>query len=521
MRRALVAAVIMSVALTGAAPAAHAKPKPRTLVVTVSGLPKGTAAKVRVKGPKKYHKVLSVRRQKAVKRLRPGVYRATVKPVRGYTARVKPRKARVTNKRGARLRISFTAEQPPEPEDDTLPTQPWPNLPGPQSITAVSTTASGVFGNDVSDFPSWSPDGTRIAFSSCATNLVAPTTGCYAYVKTLSNGSLAKLDKARLGSSYDLLNDWSGETQWARVGDKIAFTTMEQVIPTDTDEIKDIYTIDPLGATVTRPYPALSGGIVPLAESPRWSPTSDQLAFRSTAANLAGGTGEVYVTQPLSRLGTADPVAGLQWTPDGTALFYIAGDYTGDDDVPSTFDVFRQSPGGSPQRLTSGWQASFGQLSAAPDGRVAATTDVALSADDTNEAADIYATNGGAPTRLSLGPDGQQTLWMVTSPEWSPNGTKIAFVAESDEYGEVLLVKDLTSGRLTQITPPQQETFCEQWVTDEESGETYCEAPDVHSGQISGVGWSPDGSRIAFSSTHNDLTTGDGRWTQDVFVATL
>ena len=373
MRRALVAAVIMSVTLTGAAPAAHAKPKPRTLVVTVSGLPKGTAAKVRVKGPKKYHKVLSVRRQKAVKRLRPGVYRATVKPVRGYTARVKPRKARVTNKRGARLRISFTAEQPPEPEDDTLPTQPWPNLPGPQSITAVSTTASGVFGNDVSDFPSWSPDGTRIVFSSCATNLVAPTTGCYAYVKTLSNGSLAKLDKARLGSSYDLLNDWSGETQWARVGDKIAFTTMEQLIPTDTDEIKDVYTIDPLGATVTRPYPALSGGIVPLAESPRWSPTSDQLAFRSTAANLAGGTGEVYVTPLLSRLGTADPVAGLQWTRDGTALFYIAGDYTGDDDVPSTFDVFRQSPGGSPQRLTSGWQASFGQLSAAPDGRVAAT----------------------------------------------------------------------------------------------------------------------------------------------------
>lgn len=524
MRKALVAASAITIALTAGlgAPAAQAKPKPRALVVQVRGLPKATAAKITVKGPKKFHKSLRIRRDKTFTHLRPGVYRATVKPKTGYTAEVSPRKARVTLKHGAKVRITFRATDvdPTDPDDITLPSQPWTNLPGPRSITAVSTSATGAFGDKLSDFPTWSPDGTRIAFSSCATNLVAATNGCYVYIKTLSDGSVTRLSKARLGEEFDLTNGWGGETQWARIGDKIAFTTMETLTPADSDQIKDVYTIDPLGVTVTRPYSTLSGGTVPLAEWPRWSPTSTQLAFRSTATGLTSGVGEAYVTPPMSRLGTAETLNALQWTPDGSALVYTAGDYTGDDDVPTTFDIYRQVVGGSPQRVTTGWQASWGQLTVAPDGKAATTTNLALTSDDTNEAADIYATTSGAPERVSLA-GGEQTLWASTSPAWSPTGNRVAFVAEADEFGEVLLVKDLGSGQLTQITPPQHEDWCREWVTDEESGEVYCGQPGMSAGFIYGVEWSPDGTRIAFSSTHNDLAPGDGRWTQDVFVATL
>lgn len=189
--------------------------------------------------------------------------------------------------------------------------------------------------------------------------------------------------------------------------------------------------------------------------------------------------------------------------------------------MPSTFDIFRQPLGGSPQQLTTGWQASWGQLTVAPDGRVAATTNVALTPDDTNESADVYATSGTSATRLSLGNSGEQTLWATTSPAWSPTGTKVAFVAEADDFGGVLLVKDLGTGQLTQVTPPQHEDICLDWITDEESGKVYCGQPAVNTGLIYGIDWSPDGSRIAFSSTHNDLAPGDGRWTRDVFVATL
>ena len=524
MRKAMLAAVAVMIAVTTGpmTPVAHAKPKPRSLVVQVDGLPKGTTAKVHVKGPKKFHKSVRTRTHKTFAHLRPGIYRATVKPVPGYTAKVTPRKARVTAKQGAKFKIRFrVVTEPTDPEDPTVPPQPWTNLPGPKSITAVSTSAAGMFGNRLSDFPAWSPDGGRIAFSSCATNLVPSTTGCYVYIKTLADGSITRLTKARLGDEYALTNGWAGETQWARVGDRIALTTMEKLTPADTDQIKDVYTVDPLGSAVSRPYPPLSGGVVPKAEWPRWSPTSTQLAFRSTATSLAAGVGEAYVTPPMSRLGTADTINALQWAPDGSALVYIAGDYTWTDDILSTFDLFRQPVGGSPQRLTTGWQASWGELTVAPDGRAAATTNVALTPDDTNESADVYVTSGGTPTRVSLSASGQQSLWMSSSPVWSPTGDKIAFVAEADEFGEVLLIKDLGTGQLQQITPPQHQDGCLEWITDEESGELYCGQPDVNAGRIFGIDWSPDGARIAFSSTHNDLAPGDGAWTQDVFIATL
>lgn len=74
MRKAMLAAVAVIFALaTGSmTPAAYTKPKPRTLVVQIQGLPKGTTAKVHVTGPKKYHTSARTRTHKTFRHLRPG-----------------------------------------------------------------------------------------------------------------------------------------------------------------------------------------------------------------------------------------------------------------------------------------------------------------------------------------------------------------------------------------------------------------------------------------------------------------
>jgi TolB protein len=70
------------------------------------------------------------------------------------------------------------------------------------------------------------------------------------------------------------------------------------------------------------------------------------------------------------------------------------------------------------------------------------------------------------------------------APEWSPDGTKIAFTSDRDGDEEIY-VKDMTSGKVTQLTHN---------VPDPEAENPAADADPA---------WSPDGSRIVFySSVH-------------------
>ena len=198
---------------------AHDTGRPREtqatlLVVQVDGLPKGTTAKVHVKGPKlSSTSPCRPERTRRSRTLGPASTAPRSSRSPGYTAKVTRVRQGVTAKRAQiqdPLRVVTTADRPRGPHGAP---QPWTNLPGPKSITAVSTSAAGMFGNRLSDFPAWSPDGGRIAFSSCATNPVPSTTAATSTSRP-SPTDPSPDSQRRLGDEYALTNGWAGETQW-------------------------------------------------------------------------------------------------------------------------------------------------------------------------------------------------------------------------------------------------------------------------------------------------------------------
>lgn len=502
-------------------PAGAKPPKPHTLVVQVSGVPASMKTTLTVKGPHKYAQSFKTTSGRTVKHLRNGVYRVTASGLPGYQATVAPKKARLTKKHGARVRVRF-AVQPPQSNDDDLqpiPDTPFPTMGAPRSISLVSASAAGTSGDALSLSPAWSPDGTRLAFASCAGNLVSPAkSGCYVFVKTPATGAISRLDVANVDDPYALTEGWSGELAWSPTADRVAFTTMRRLIPADRDNYKDVYVMDSAGGSLARPYTGLSGAPVPRADLPAWSPDGSKLLFHTSDTGLAPGAGDLLVNNgaqgPFTRAGSAESSYEFGWAGNSAVLFTQS---TGE-----SFGLFRQQLGAPAQSLLANLDTAYFEPTA--DGsRVAVLSWNALMPGDTNENNDIYVLPlaGGAPQRLSVDALGQQTLWNLELGAWSPDGSKFAFIAHAIAEGWMLLVKDLATGSITQVTPPQYQFICEEWEPSEDGSPPACVKDVSKQSYVRDVAWSPDSTRLAFSATTNNLVPGDTAWSEDVFVATL
>jgi TolB protein len=84
---------------------------------------------------------------------------------------------------------------------------------------------------------------------------------------------------------------------------------------------------------------------------------------------------------------------------------------------------------------------------------------------------------GGSGYREEVPNDGGE---YTCDPAYSPDGKKLAFTSDQDEGNYDIYVKELTSGRVTQITKDQE------WISDRRPS------------------WSPDGDKIVFDDT-NDI----------------
>jgi dipeptidyl aminopeptidase/acylaminoacyl peptidase len=238
---------------------------------------------------------------------------------------------------GAPVGVNGTAAISPDGTQiamvDTVPF--FPGLPPPVLIVGSLLGEFDVLPvSSVGGRPTWSPDGSRIAYASS-------TSGNWDIYVSDNSGS-APVDVTASSPAADT------EPRWSPDGTKIAFDS-------NRGGDVDVYSMNPDGSGVTN-----------LTASPAqdtlgdWSPDSQRIVFSSTRS----GGGDLYVMgrsgSPVTRL-TSDPGADTHaaWSPDGTTIAF-SNNSDGDD------EVYRIGPDGSgllkvtnnaTEDLVQDWQA--------------------------------------------------------------------------------------------------------------------------------------------------------------------
>jgi Tol biopolymer transport system component len=168
--------------------------------------------------------------------------------------------------------------------------------------TRVSTSSSGAQAAGDSEFPAWSPDGTRIAFHSGANTLVAGDTNVREdiFVKTLGSGAL-QIVSTRANGEVALFEHRA--PSWSPDSSRLAW--MSQAVdlvpvPNDTNARPDVFVKD------------LSTGFVQLVSSTAaglqgdnwsstfsiapgaWSKDGTRVLFTSSSQNLSATDGNAF-----------------------------------------------------------------------------------------------------------------------------------------------------------------------------------------------------------------------------------
>jgi len=155
-------------------------------------------------------------------------------------------------------------------------------------LTLASTNNAGVKGNAGSGGPSLSADGTRVAFTSFATNLDPDMTisgSGSVYLKDLASGDVSLV--SRTSSGAPIPGGGFGISLSADAT-RIAFASLSSMAhPADTDTVSDIYVKDLLSGALFLASTSTSGVKGNGASYPAaLAPGGATVAFRSDATNL-------------------------------------------------------------------------------------------------------------------------------------------------------------------------------------------------------------------------------------------
>ncbi|MFZ1414112.1 MAG: hypothetical protein WAS73_05975 [Defluviicoccus sp.] len=409
------------------------------------------------------------------------------------------------------------------------------------SITRVSTAADGTQGNGSSYHSVFSPDGARVAFSSGASNLVVGDTNGVddIFVKDLASGAIVRISTGAGGTQG---NGECRSPVFSPDGSKVAFQSdASNLVASDTNGSTDIFVKTLATGAIERISTDVNGAQGNAASSqPVFSPDGTKVAFGSYASNLvagdSNGKGDVFVktlaTGVIERVSTAaDGTQGNGslyvislpvFSPDGSKVAFesdasnlVAGD------TNSNGDIFvKNLATGAIERVSADVSGAQGNSNSihpvfSPDGSKVAFQSWAsnLVAGDTNNRIDIFVKNlaTGAISLVSTAADGTQGTggdFGSLRPRFSPDGTKVAFHSDAS---------NLVAGDTNGVADAFVKTLATGAI----------ERVSTAANGVQGNGWSvfsdfsPDGTKVVIDSSASNLVAGDTNGTGDIFVVAL
>ncbi len=166
-------------------------------------------------------------------------------------------------------------------------------------MTLASTSTGGTKGNDDSALPSLSADGTKVAFQSFASNLDPTDTdgNTDIYVKDLASGKLTLASRNLAGTKA---NGPSRRPSLSADGTKVAFDSdATNLVAADSDNSSDVYVKDLVSGTLTLASQTLNGRGSAISYWPSLSGDGSKVAFQSYASDLnpadTDGNPDIYV----------------------------------------------------------------------------------------------------------------------------------------------------------------------------------------------------------------------------------
>jgi TolB protein len=384
-----------------------------------------------------------------------------------------------------------------------------------------------------SPYPSWSPDGSRIAFAwdrpSGLHGSTAPALRHeIAVINADGSGQRTILDCDQANCSGLHAPVWSPD------GTRLAFVN-------ETQEGSEIWIVGLDGTVVRQLRPCVDGTCLD-PDRAVWSPDGRRLAFQALAPNhqswdlyvvgtdgtdlrrVAGGLGSILAWLPDVRVQhTLAPPPTKTSGNHPTSLSYpvgliaFAGDGgTGEGDQSAIYVIGPDGMG--LHRLTEGPKANEPAWS--PDG-----TQIAFDRGEGRRGIFVMNADGSDRRRLASSRCGTQ------QPSWSPDGQSIVFVGLGPNCNRgAVFVMNADGGAMRQLTDPIESTSDPawspdgQWIAFQRQGDLYLIHPDGTGlrpltnlpGEESKPAWAPDGTAIAFvwnrdQGDHVYLISPDGK----------